>query len=358
MIPQQKKNKIFDIVMCEYDFHLIKHRIINVYNYVHKIIIVKTSDQKKNKKIYVDCLPWIDKIVFLDDETSESFKEDYDFKHLFVVLNEYNVFFEDLICFSNCAEIPNYSDFEIVVEHLTFEPVILRMVDFVHNLKIHCKNKHLGTFCLNFGNLLSDSNILKKLIVSKRKLISNDLYVVDNGYNFSFFPFENDTNLYTFTTNIHPKCFGDENKNYLTDFEESVSFNSQYLFQKNFYKKIANETLIVINHQQRKIENSWVEKYDRVFNFNFSKDFTYPEIKILNKIYDLNIFVPPYKFYQTDGDFYETFFYLEVHKKLQGLNLMNNQNLDLLHYHESFEMNTKKTYYWSQIKNEYKLLIK
>lgn len=357
MIPQVRKNKIFDIVTCEDDFYLIKHRIKNVYDFVYKIIILKTSDSQKNQKIYVDCLPWIDKVVFLDDELSKSFMENYDLNHLLTVLKKHDALFEDLICFSNCAEVPDYSNFESVVEHLTFEPVILRMVDFVYNLKIHCKNKHLGSCCLNFGNVLSNSSILKKLNVAKKKLISDNMYVVDNGYNFSYFPFENDTKLYTLTTNVHPKSLEVENKKYLTDFEDSVKVNSEFLFQKNFHEKIALETLIVINHEQRKIENSWVEKYDRVFNFNFSKDFTYSEIKVSDKIYDFNIFIPPYQLYQTDGDFHETFFYREVQKKLYGLNLMNSQNLDLVHFYERFETDTKKTYEWVQIKKEFKLLI-
>lgn len=357
MIPQFQKNKIFDIVTFEDDFHLIKHRIVNIYDLVHKIIILKTADPIKNQKIYVDCLPWIDKVVFLDDEISKYFMENYDFKYLFEVLKEHNALFEDLICFSKCSEIPDYSQFESVIEHLTFEPVILRMVDFVYNLKIHCKNKHMGSCCLNFGNLLSNSNILEKLNVAKKKLISDNMYVVDNGYNFSYFPSENNLELDTLTTNIHPKYLGTKNKKYLTDFEEFVGLNLNFLFQKNFHKKIDLETLIVINHEQRKIEDSWVNKYDRVFNFNFSKDFTFPEKKISDKIYDFNVFIPPYELYQTEGNFYKIFFYTEVQKKLHGLNLMNTQNLDLLHFHEQFEIENKKTYEWIQLKEDVRLLI-
>ncbi len=357
MNPRVKKNKIVDVLIVDGDFHLIKHRISNVYDYVHKILIIKTSDEKINQKVYADSSPWIDKIIFLDEDSSKSFIENYDLKLILPTLKTLEVFFEDLICFSKLTELPNYSDFDSVSEHLKFEPVILRMVDLVYNTKIHCINKHLGSYCLNFAQVINNHQILKKLTTSKKRIISDTMHVVDNGFNFNFFP-ETDTELTkTLRTNIHPDTFNQDKKKYLTDYEGLLHFKSNFLPQQLFLEDIGLKTLVVINHKQKKIEDFWVNEYDRVFNFNYTQDFSIPEKTILGRIYNLNIFIPPHELYDTEGDFFHSYFYNQIIKKLHGMNLMNNQNLDFVSYYERFEIENIKTFKWSQVKMEIKGII-
>lgn len=352
-----EKNRIIDILIPDGDFHLLKHRIFNVYNFVHKIIIVLTSDEKINQKIKFDSSTWSDKIIFIDKEFSESFRENYDLKLIIPILNNFDVNFEDLVCFSTLSELPDYSNFELVVEHLKFEPVILRMVDFVYNLKIHCNTKHLGTYCLNFGQILNNNEILKKLTVTKKRIISSTMHVVDNGNNFNFFPEDDFFNLETMSDNIHPESSNENKKKYLTDYEGTYNFDTSFLAQKNLSEDIKLKTLVIINHHQNKVDDSLLEEYDRVFNFNYTRDFTFPEKLISGQIFTFNIFLPKNPLYETEGDFFLSYFYSQVVKKLHGLNLMNNQNLDFVAYYDRLKIENKKTFKWSQIRSEMKEII-
>jgi hypothetical protein len=366
MISQLKKNKIVEVINLNEDLDILKHHLKNVYKNLYHIIITIPNSFSEINRLKKNCSEWIDKITIIETDNNDTWLS-VNSQSLFDIFSELLLDFEDIICFSEGSEVPDFQNFEKVSEHLKFEPVILRMTDFVFNTKIYSKNRHMGSICVSYSNLLKNNNLVTEIRQVKKNIIGDSFYVVDNGNNFSFFLEKSkildyfhtknlDVNENEFdnciSNNFHPKFFENKKKNYFTDYEGDISFDvsnlKEFFFQENTEKKI----LIILNVYQKKVLSEWCEPYQRVLNFNFTEDYRFSELSLETNLETYNIFLPKYQLYQRNNleDFWITYKVNELKRLLKNSNLMNNRIVDLMVFKDDIESQSKKTFSFEELK--------
>jgi hypothetical protein len=366
MISQLKKNKIVEVINLNEDLDILKHHLKNVYKNLYHIIITIPNSFSEINRLKKNCSEWIDKITIIETDNNDTWLS-VNSQSLFDIFSELLLDFEDIICFSEGSEVPDFQNFEKVSEHLKFEPVILRMTDFVFNTKIYSKNRHMGSICVSYSNLLKNNNLVTEIRQVKKNIIGDSFYVVDNGNNFSFFLEKSkildyfhtknlDVNENEFdnciSNNFHPKFFENKKKNYFTDYEGDISFDvsnlKEFFFQENTEKKI----LIILNVYQKKVLSEWCEPYQRVLNFNFTEDYRFSELSLETNLETYNIFLPKYQLYQRNNleDFWITYKVNELKRLLKNSNLMNNRIVDLIVFKDDIESQSKKTFSFEELK--------
>lgn len=354
MVSRNKK-KVIEVLLIDDDFNLLKHHLQNVYQLIEHVFIFINEDFERLPELKNITSEWMDKISFFFLEKNSNHLDLTNLIQLSELLKKIDFGFEDIICFSEISEIPDLSDFENVLEHLKFEPVILRMTDFVFNLKNHCKNRHLGSICVNFSFILTHPNKINQLYENKKVFFWRSFYIVDNGYKFSFFQKKQDILSYfqrkkidipdesfenIISKNIHPKFFETGQIHYLSDYNEKINFNIHNLEEQDEITSSSNKILIILNMKQKKVDESLFQEYLRIINYNFTADYSLPEYKTLNNVENVNIFIPKTKFYEVDENkFFETEFAIkELIRKLHSSNLTSSQILTFVIYIDEIEL--------------------
>jgi len=368
MIPKRKKINILDIVILREDMGLLKHRISNSYKKVSEIILINTSKNYTKSHLKNELSPWIDKINWFDTEDSENIFNKTNIEEFYFFLKKLNLNFEDIICFSEITELPEFSDFEVVSESLLYQSTILRNTNFVFNLIKHTKNRHIGTLCTTYSMILNRPFILTNLTETKNKEISDDFNMIDNGYNFDYFQSEEqiidsfqklnikiDKNelLWTISKSLSPEFLKNNRRIYFSDFELEIPFDFSFLNQFNYEENLMGKSLIIFNMYQIKVEKDYLDIYNRVFNFNFTEDYRYDETSETENLETINIFLPNKQIYNShEQNFNLSFGLREVKKILKKSNLLNEQICDvvILGYEPKpvFELSIK----WKDLKKD------
>jgi hypothetical protein len=366
MISQLKKNKIVEVINLTEDLEILKHHLKNVYKDLYHIIITTPNSFSEINRLKKICSEWIDKITIIETDNNDTWLS-VNSQSLFDIFSELLLDFEDIICFSEASEVPDFRIFEKVSEHLKFEPVILRMTDFVFNTKIYCKNRHMGSICVSYSNLLKNNNLVTEIRQVKKNIIGDSFYVVDNGNNFSFFLEKSKILDYFHTKNLdvdenefdncisnnfHPNFFENKKKSYFTDYEGDISFDVSNLKEFFFHENTEKKILIILNVYQKKVLSEWCEPYQRVLNFNFTEDYRFSELSLENNLETYNIFLPKYQLYQRNNleDFWITYKVNELKRLLKNSNLMNNRLVDLIVFKDDIESESKMTFSFEELK--------
>lgn len=314
MIKGLKKNRIVDIILVERDITLLEHRIHNSYEYVNKIILIITPENDVEANFNLRITPWLDKVKVLHVEENQFYHKKN--------LNKIKTFlkdceFEDLICFSKINELPDYQNLDVVNEQIIFGPVVLRNTNFILNTTLHSKNRHMGTICINYSQLLDYKTDLNTLDESKQNIITSFFNVVDNGYNFQNFS----------------KNYEIENIS-INTYKGTINFSKDYLneiFPQNLCEK---KNLVIFNMTQDYIDVSEFDEYSKIFNFNFTKDYKLKNVESIQKLETINIFLPPNPLYETPENLsFNLFFGLqEIQKFLLRLEFLECQKIDFISY--------------------------
>jgi len=361
------KKKIVEVLTIDKDFELLQHHLQNVYENIHHILILVDVNFDKMVELNKITTKWVDKISYFFLEEGLSPLDLSNLSKITDFLKQLDLGFEDIVCFSEISEIPDLINFNDVVEHLKFEPVILRMTDFTFNLKKHCKNRHLGSLCVYFSFLLTNPNKVRQINDNKKVFFWRSFYFVDNGFKFSFF--QKKLNILDdfrkkgievssadlediVSKNIHPKFFETEQKHYLSDYQENIDFNIDFLIEQDEISSSSNKILIILNLKQKKVETSKLGEYFRVLNFNFSRDYSLLEHSTLENVENINIFFPrtiPYEV--NENHFFETeFVFKELKRKLNQSNFIANQNLNFTIFIDKLELEEKLEISWEKLK--------
>jgi len=346
MIPEKKKIKIVDVIFLRDNINLLKHRVSNSYDKVANIILVIANKNLNQSYVKNQISKWIDKIhIYETDDTENIFNKD-NCKNFFQFLKKFNLGFEDILCFSEITELPEFSDFEVVSESLSFEPIILRNTNFVFNITKQTKNRHIGTLCTSYSMILSRPHTLTSIRELKDKEISDDFNMIDNGYNFEYFQSEEqiidslqklnikiDKNelLSTISKCLSPEFIKNNRRIYFSDFESEIPFDFSFLNQFNYEENLMGKSLIIFNMYQIKVEQDYLDIYNRVFNFNFTEDYRYDETSETENLETINIFLPNKQIYNSHEQNFNLFYGLrEVKKTLKKSNLLNEQICDVV----------------------------
>jgi len=367
MIHNLKKIRILDSIILRENVDLLKHRISNSYPFVDLILLI-VSENDNLPQIKTEVSPWMDKIHYFFSNDSENIFNSENQNQFHQFIKSFDLNFEDILCFSEISELPDFEDFKIISEQLVYEPIVLRNTNFIFNVTKHTKSRHMGTLCTNYSLILKRPEIISNIIELKKKVISDEFNVVDSGYHFDFFcsketMIENlhksnvkvneETLLLTISKALSPRYLENNIKLYFTDFESPIKFDTNFLNQYFYDREVSSKVLILFNVFQEKIEQELSSEYDRVLNFNFSNDYELKEMSSDGFVENVNLFLPNRYIYDTgDYSFNLSFGLNETKKMLNKLNLLNEQILDVCIFEKGQFNIIESSIFWKDLKNK------
>lgn len=321
MIEGLKKNKVVDIILIEKDIELLSHRCQNVYDSVDYIIALIPNNFEKTEELKSKITFWKDKfsLVFVN---SDNFFEKKVLEKLLLELKSLELNFEDLICFSQISEMPEYDNLVEVFEQIPYGPVVLRNTNFVYHTSLYTKSRHMGTVCVNYSHLIKNYVDLNTVYESKNNVITGFFNTVDNGFNF-----QNFTN----------KTFNDDYS--ISYFKGEIKFKRDFLIEFVPENICTKKILVIFNMNQSRVSNVGLENYQKILNFNFTKDYKLKESIEKENVDTINIFLPPEPLYETEfNQNFNLYFGLkEIIRKLTSLDLIDCQEIDFITYSDSNE---------------------
>jgi beta-1,4-mannosyl-glycoprotein beta-1,4-N-acetylglucosaminyltransferase len=215
-----KKHKIIDTIFLYDEIDMLLFRLTELNEYVDHFIIMESNIDflgklkpfffLENQNLFEN---WKDKITYLptSDITLESIlslhdelkKNRYN-NNLTLSINRDNIqltqlnnlknylistdlYFEDLILISDVDEIPDLSDYSVIMDKLKFYPVILRQKNFQWSKEYINTKPHLGTCCLLFTSIITTLSDFFKPYFIRNNINSKFYDIVDSGYHFSHF---------------------------------------------------------------------------------------------------------------------------------------------------------------------------
>ena len=321
MIEGLKKNRVVDIILIEKDIELLSHRCQNVYDSVDYIIALIPNNFEKTEELKSKITFWKDKfsLVFVN---SDNFFEKKVLEKLLLELKSLELNFEDLICFSQISEMPEYDNLVEVFEQIPYGPVVLRNTNFVYHTSLYTKSRHMGTVCVNYSHLIKNYVDLNTVHESKNNVITGFFNTVDNGFNF-----QNFTN----------KTFNDDYS--ISYFQGEIKFKRDFLIEFVPENICTKKILVIFNMNQSRVSNVGLENYQKILNFNFTKDYKLKESIEKENVDTINIFLPPEPLYETEfNQNFNLYFGLkEIIRKLTSLDLIDCQEIDFITYSDSNE---------------------
>lgn len=215
-----KKHKIIDTIFLYDEIDMLLFRLTELNEYVDHFIIMESNIDflgnlkpfffLENQNLFEN---WKDKITYLPTSniTLESIlslhdelkKNRYN-NNLTLSINRDNIqltqlnnlknylistdlYFEDLILISDVDEIPDLSDYHIILNKLKFNPVILRQKNFQWSKDYINTKPHLGTCCLLFTSIITTISHFFKPYFTRNNMHSQLYDIIDSGYHFSHF---------------------------------------------------------------------------------------------------------------------------------------------------------------------------
>ena len=215
-----KKHKIIDTIFLYDEIDMLLFRFTELNEYVDHFIVMESNIDflgnlkpfffLENQNLFEN---WKDKITYLptSDITLESIsllhdemkKNRYN-RNLTLSINRDNIqfaqlnnlknhllstdlYFEDLILISDVDEIPDLSDYSVIMDKLKFSPVILRQKNFQWSKDYINTKPHLGTCCLLFTSIITTISDFFKPYFIRNNIRSQSYDIIDSGYHFSHF---------------------------------------------------------------------------------------------------------------------------------------------------------------------------
>lgn len=295
-----KKRKIIDTIFFNGQIDMLEFRLTELNSFVDTFIIIELlsnsseSQLIKNNKIFNK---WEEKIIHL--YAPLEFASDEKIELIHKTISKLKLGFEDIISISDVCEIPNFSDFDKVIEELKFDVVLLNHLKFVWNINYVDKYKETGSFVFFYTKLLQNKPKIKQAY-SNRELINITYEKIENGWKFVGFDLKEREG---FEYQIEEKLPRTE-VNPITTYQlvESDPSNlpvNYKLFSKN---KIGRDSiknhLFVVNPLLDTTIEELENQYDTICLIEFISDVN--EIlgeKISNKTIKHSIFVPNYIMY-------------------------------------------------------------
>ena len=368
MISNLKKNKIFDIIFFEEDFNHLKNRVINSYEKVDRIIVVFCNTIEESE-VYNTLNYWIDKIEIINIDRSFF---DLDSNVLDLILKKienFNPFFEDVLCFSFETELPNFDDFDEIISHLNFEPIVLRQTEFVYNLNTVSQNRFLGTCVFTYTMYVQNPQSIIGVWKLRQHLPNLVHHVVDNGFKFNFFHETekiiqklNNLNivitekefLQSVEKRIYPTSYNREGKIFLLENRKIFSFDKKFLVESPIKLDHPKKVLVILNISQGLIDCELLLDYDLILNFNFTRNYSFVEISDTGCLQNVNVFLPSKDYYNLKSEYQTITLYSlgELKKNLHQHQIFSNDEIDFIFNTDELKLSEKKSFLWEDLKSQ------
>lgn len=344
------KNKIniYDVILYKGDFNLLKYRLEVLSKFIKKFIIVEFVDNKDDiseieKKIIflTQWNPIIELIVVREDSDSDKSTKELFYEYSLNKIMSISPNFQDVVCFSEQDEFPLYENFNTFYDNLNFEPLVLRQHEFIFNLKYESLEKHMGSVCSTYSQIIQSQSSLTFLESLKKDIISPFFYVIDNGYKLTLFKdkmeilselmIDEEKFDYNTSKQIHPESINLENKKYFGDSKNIFDYPTENL-NDNFIKLSSlSEILIIVNHKHSFIPETLCNSYDGIININVTDDYSHTKITNSGCLETINIFKPTKMFYEVEN--FETHFISgQIIKLLRNKMFLKSQKLKFVSY--------------------------
>ena len=376
-----KKHKIIDTIFLYDEIDMLLFRFTELNEYVDHFIVMESNIDflgnlkpfffLENQNLFEN---WKDKITYLptSDITLESIsllhdemkKNRYN-RNLTLSINRDNIqfsqlnnlknhllstdlYFEDLILISDVDEIPDLSDYSVIMDKLKFSPVILRQKNFQWSKDYINTKPHLGTCCLLFTSIITTISDFFKPYFIRNNIRSQSYDIIDSGYHFSHFSSMDKTKEKLLLLNpeiseSHIKYCWDNLISLTTDQTER-----QYILIEYEGELPKNIELI----QSQNIGRNYSKKYTITLNYN-KVESTFSLNVHINKDNQFDILLPSSQYY----DILIEENTLENFQKMYGVNEIKKiissfypSSQDLFKF-----VNDGKfiEYSWAELKNEF-----
>lgn len=334
MVEGLKKNKIVDVLLIDDDIDLLGHRCQNAYDDVNYIVLLIPINHEKISEVLSEISIWKDKISILYTENNNFF-EKINLEKILPEFKSLDLSFDDLVCFSKLSELPEYKKFNDVLEQIVYGPVVLRNTNFVNHTSFYTKDRHMGTIVVNYSFLIKNYVELKTVDESRNNVITSFFNTSDNGFFFQNF-----------------------GQRFLQKNLSICSYKSECNFKKDFLVEYIpedicnNKILVIFNMNQSRVEVENLQNFEKILNFNFTKDYKLKENLQIGNLSTINIFLPPIPLYDIKPkyNFNLHFGLKEISRILTNLELLECQIIDFLVY-PTIEEQSSKSISWETLEN-------
>lgn len=298
-----KKHKIIDTIFLYDEIDMLLFRLTELNEYVDHFIIMESNIDflgnlkpfffLENQNLFEN---WKDKITYLP--TSDITLESISLLHDEMKKNRYNrnftlsinrdniqfaqlnnlknhllstdLYFEDLILISDVDEIPDLSDYSVIMDKLKFSPVILRQKNFQWSKDYINTKPHLGTCCLLFTSIITTLSDFFKPYFIRNNMYSLLYDIIDSGYHFSHFSSIDKTKEKLLLLNpeiseLHIKYCWDnlislttdqtERQYILIEYEGELPKNIELIQSQNIGRNYSKKYIITLNYN--KVESTF-----------------------------------------------------------------------------------------------------
>ena len=324
-----KKHKIIDTIFLYDEIDMLLFRFTELNEYVDHFIVMESNIDflgnlkpfffLENQNLFEN---WKDKITYLptSDITLESIsllhdemkKNRYN-RNLTLSINRDNIqfaqlnnlknhllstdlYFEDLILISDVDEIPDLSDYSVIMDKLKFSPVILRQKNFQWSKDYINTKPHLGTCCLLFTSIITTISDFFKPYFIRNNIRSQSYGIIDSGYHFSHFSSMDKTKEKLLLLNpeiseSHIKYCWDnlislttdqtERQYILIEYEGELPKNIELIQSQNIGRNYSKKYTITLNYN--KVESTFI------LNVHINKDNQFDILLPSSQYYDILI---------------------------------------------------------------------
>ena len=324
-----KKHKIIDTIFLYDEIDMLLFRFTELNEYVDHFIVMESNIDflgnlkpfffLENQNLFEN---WKDKITYLptSDITLESIsllhdemkKNRYN-RNLTLSINRDNIqfaqlnnlknhllstdlYFEDLILISDVDEIPDLSDYSVIMDKLKFSPVILRQKNFQWSKDYINTKPHLGTCCLLFTSIITTISDFFKPYFIRNNIRSQSYDIIYSGYHFSHFSSMDKTKEKLLLLNpeiseSHIKYCWDnlislttdqtERQYILIEYEGELPKNIELIQSQNIGRNYSKKYTITLNYN--KVESTFI------LNVHINKDNQFDILLPSSQYYDILI---------------------------------------------------------------------
>jgi hypothetical protein len=297
-----KKRKIIDIIFFNGEIDVLKFRLSELNSFVDMFIIIESLSNSSELVKHSDFFDkYKEKYIHL--YAPVNFNPEDKIELVNKTLLKLKLNFEDVIVISNVNEVPDFNNFESVIEELKYDAVLLKPQKFVWNINHVDKNRDNGSLVFFYTKLLQNKLNISQYYSKKDSVIIN-CEKIENGWKFVGFDLKDREG---FEYQVEEKLPRTE-VNPITTYQltesnlDNLPVNYKLLPKNKIGRDSIKNHLFVINPLSGTTIKELEKQYDTISIIKFISDVH--EVlgeKISNKTVKHSIFVPDYIMYG-DGD--------------------------------------------------------
>jgi len=330
-----KKRKIIDVIFFNGQIDILKFRLSELNSFVDTFIIIESlsnfseSQLIKNNKIFDT---WKEKIIHLYSPIE--FVPDEKIELIHRTISKLKLGFEDIISISDVCEVPNFSDFDKVIDELKFDVVLLKHLNFVWNINYVDKYKDAGSFVFFYTTLLQNKPKIKQYY-SNKNLDNITCEKIENGWKFVGFDLKEREGFEYQVKEKLPRV----EVNPITTYQliesdlNNLPVNYKLLPKNEIGRDFNKNHLFIVNQLSGTTIEELEGKYDTVSIFEFISDVDEQlGEKITDKITKHSIFVPNIVLYGDDNleEFQKKYKLNEIERLKHTLFLKENDTITII----------------------------